>query len=133
MDERYPAALAGARLLIVEDEYTIAADLAQALQDIGAEVVGPAGSVQHALRILSEAPEIDGAVLDISLHDERVYPVADVLRQRGIPFVFVTGYERWVIPDAFADVPRCEKPVAISELIRILPIKSQDRSSVSAV
>jgi hypothetical protein len=86
------------------------------------EVVGPAGSVPHALRLISDAQDIDGAVLDIRLRDERVYPVADVLRQRGIPFVFATGYEGWVIPPMYADVPRCEKPVDTSELARVLSI-----------
>src|SRR5215207_4488033 len=116
MTEPNSWALRGARLLVVEDEYTIATDLARALEDAGVEVVGPAGSVPHALRLISEAQDIiQGAVLDIRLRDERVYPVADALRERGIPFVFATGYEGWVIPSAYADVPRCEKPVDTSE------------------
>jgi CheY-like chemotaxis protein len=124
MDERKASALRGARLLVVEDEYTIATDLARALEEAGVHVVGPAGSVPQALRLIAESQDINGAVLDIRLRDERVYPVADLLRQRGIPFVFATGYEGWVIPPAYADVPRCEKPVDTSELARVLSIHS---------
>ena len=125
MAEPNSSALRGARLLVVEDEYTIATDLARALEEAGVQVVGPAGSVPQALRLISEAQDIHGAVLDIRLRDERVYPVADVLRQRGIPFVFATGYEGWVIPPAYADVPRCEKPVDTSELARVLAVNSR--------
>src|SRR5438309_716085 len=81
----------GRRFLVVEDEYVIAADLAVCLQALGIEVAGPAASVAEALTLLeSDGDRLDGAVLDINLGNERVYPVADVLRGRGIPFVFTT-------------------------------------------
>src|SRR3954471_9178294 len=75
--------LRGRRLLVVEDEYVIAADIAASLQALGVEVAGPAASVVEALALLeSEGDRLDGAVLDINLGNERVYPVADVLRGR---------------------------------------------------
>src|SRR5947209_14372115 len=81
--------LRGRRFLVVEDEYVIAADLTASLEALGAEVAGPAPSVAAALTLLeSEGDRLDGAVLDVNLGKERVYPVADVLRGRGIPFVF---------------------------------------------
>ena len=55
------------------------------------------------------------AILDIGLDDKKVYPVAEVLRGRGIPFVFVTGYEAWVIPNGFANVPVAQKPIALRD------------------
>lgn len=113
--------LRGRRFLVVEDEYVIAADLAASLKALGVEVAGPAASVAEALTLLeSDGDRLDGAVLDINLGNERVYPVADVLRGRGIPFVFTTGYDAAVVPNCYADVPRCEKPVDERRLVRFL-------------
>jgi ActR/RegA family two-component response regulator len=121
MAEPRADALRGRRLLVVEDEYLIAAALERALEDRGAEVVGPAGSVEGALRLVeAEGDRLDGAVLDINLRDERVYPVADALAARGVPFVFLTGYDAQVIPDTYAGVPRSEKPVSTALLARTL-------------
>jgi CheY-like chemotaxis protein len=114
------AILDGRRLLVVEDDYMVAADLAQELTDRGAEVLGPAGSVGKALALIAAAPRIDGAVLDINLGDEKVYPVAEALRARGVPFVFTTGYDAWIVPEAFAAVRRLEKPVDLRALIESL-------------
>jgi ActR/RegA family two-component response regulator len=112
--------LRGRRLLIVEDEYMIATDLARALQDRGADVIGPAASIEHALQLLDAEHRIDGAVLDINLRGERAYPVADALRSRGVRFVFATGYDAWAIPEAYAGVPRLEKPVSVRMLMALL-------------
>jgi CheY-like chemotaxis protein len=121
MAEPRPDALRGRRLLVVEDEYLIAASLARELEGRGAEVAGPAGSVRDALALVeAEGDRLDGAVLDINLRDERVYPVADALAARGVPFIFLTGYDARVIPDAYAGVPRCEKPVSSALLSRTL-------------
>ena len=70
----------GVRLLIVEDEYFLAQDLADHFQSLGAKVVGPAGTVADALSLLG-LHEVEGAVLDVNLRGERVYPVADALIQ----------------------------------------------------
>jgi CheY-like chemotaxis protein len=114
-------ALRGRRLLVVEDEYVIAADLTASLEALGVEVAGPAASVAEALTLLeNDGGRLDGAVLDINLGNERVYPVADVLRGRGIPFVFTTGYDAAVVPDSYSEVPRCEKPVDERRLARCL-------------
>ena len=111
----------GRCLLVVEDEYLIAADLAASLESLGVEVIGPAGSVDEALKLVENAGDrLDGAVLDINLRNERVYPVADVLTAHGIPFVFTTGYDASVVPSAYAAAPRCEKPVDKVQLFRCL-------------
>jgi DNA-binding LytR/AlgR family response regulator len=113
--------LEGRCFLVVEDEYLIAADLAASLELLGAEVVGPAGSVAEALTLVeNEGGRLDGAVLDINLRNERVYPVADVLAARGVPFVFTTGYDAAAVPSPYSDAPRCEKPVDKARLIRCL-------------
>jgi CheY-like chemotaxis protein len=112
-------ALNGQCLLVVEDEYIVATDLARALEDRGAHVIGPAGSIEDALELLAADRKIDGAVLDINVRGERVYPVAEALRARGVPFVFATGYDSWVIPDAYGSVPRLEKPISARALARL--------------
>jgi len=113
--------LKGRRFLVVEDEYLIAADIAASLEALGAEVAGPAASVAEALTFLErDGDRLDGAVLDVNLGKERVYPLADVLKGRGIPFVFTTGYDASAVPNSYADVPRCEKPVDARRLARCL-------------
>ncbi|MDQ0995220.1 CheY-like chemotaxis protein [Phyllobacterium ifriqiyense] len=103
--------LEGKRLLVVEDEYLIAIDLAYFLEGLGAEIVGPAGSVEDALELVASHDGLDGAVLDINLRGRRVFPVADALASRNVPFVFTTGYDALVVPDEYESVPRCEKPI----------------------
>jgi DNA-binding LytR/AlgR family response regulator len=113
--------LRGRRFLVVEDEYVIATDIAVSLNALGVEVAGPVASVAEALALLeSNGDRLDGAVLDINLGNERVFPVADVLRGRGIPFVFTTGYDAAVVPNSYSDVPRCEKPVDERRLVHVL-------------
>jgi DNA-binding LytR/AlgR family response regulator len=111
----------GRCLLLVEDEYIIADELALSLEQLGFEIVGPAGSVQEALDLVRRNGErLDGAVLDINLRGERAYPIADALSHLGVPFVFTTGYDTQVIPAPYATVPRCEKPVNLAQLSRWL-------------
>jgi CheY-like chemotaxis protein len=121
MADSWSEHLKGCRLLVVEDEYLVAADLTASLESLGAEVIGPAASVEEALSLLdTNGGRLDGAVLDINLQNERVYPVADVLTARGIPFVFTTGYDAAAVPTAYAWAPRCEKPVDKTQLVRWL-------------
>jgi CheY-like chemotaxis protein len=115
---RMPYDLHKLRVLVVEDEYVIALDLASALAELGAEVIGPVPSVDQALSVIREhAGELDAAVLDINLGSETAYPVAELLRERRVPFVFATGYDGWSIPDAYGDVPRCFKPVDAADVL----------------
>ena len=115
------AFLSRRRLLVVEDDWFVAAALVQSLEAEGAEVLGPAPSVARALRALEEAePAPDGAVLDINLGGERVYPVAEALRARGVPFVFVTGYDPGAVPEAHAAAPVLSKPVTMAAVAKAL-------------
>lgn len=103
--------LRGRRLLVVENDYMLATDLAEALRAHGAKVIGPASRAEDALELIASADTIHGAVLEADLGGEQGYPVAAVLRQRGVPFAFVTGYDPWALPKAYADAPYFEKPV----------------------
>ncbi|MDB5601319.1 MAG: two-component response regulator [Xanthobacteraceae bacterium] len=107
------------RLLLVEDEALVGMMMRDALDDIGFDVTGPVGSLADA-RIAAVADGIDGAVLDINLAGEMVFPVADLLRDRGVPFIFVTGYDPESIDPKFAGIPVLQKPVSRDALERVL-------------
>jgi CheY-like chemotaxis protein len=109
------------RVLVVEDDYLIATDLAAQLEEFGVEVVGPICSVEAALNLVNSiGEELDGASLDVNLNGERVYPVADALLAKHVPFVFSTGYDAAVVPQSYRDIPRCEKPVDMKMLAHTL-------------
>ena len=112
--------LRGRVVLIVEDEFYLADDLALALASIGARVMGPFGRVEEALRLIEAGETVDLAILDIDLVGDRVFPVADLLRERNTPFLFATGYDPEIIPKQFADVPRLEKPFTAAIVISLL-------------
>jgi CheY-like chemotaxis protein len=103
--------LAGRHVLVVEDEYFQADDMARLLRGLGAEVIGPVGEVEDALELLETGKQVDLAVLDINLKGEMIYPAADMLRSRAIPFIFTSGYDRTPIPDQYRDIPLLEKPI----------------------
>ena len=111
MPDRSADRLRGRTVLIVEDEYFIASEIAHTLRAQGAIVVGPAATVDGARRLIEAAEALDGAFLDINLRGQAVYPIADLLRSRDLPFVFATGYDATRIPADYVGVPRCEKPV----------------------
>jgi DNA-binding response OmpR family regulator len=111
--------LNGARLLIVEDEYLLAREMADYFENLGAEIVGPVGTVALALGLIASS-RIQIAVLDVNLRDERVYPVADLLTLKQIPFVFASGYGSELEPDAYAGAPRCIKPIEFAVLANTL-------------
>jgi DNA-binding response OmpR family regulator len=108
------------RILVLEDEYLIAEFLQDSLERAGAAVIGPIPSVPDALDLLARNDiAIDLALVDVNLHGERAFPVAEVLRERRIPFVFMTGYSEAAIPPRYRDVPRLEKPVDSEEVLRV--------------
>lgn len=116
-----PKPLEQRRVLVVEDEYFLADDMARALRSLGAEVVGPAPTRTKALALLASGERVDAAVLDINLRGEAVFPVAEALTTRGVPFVFATGYDQSQVPASFQDVPRWEKPFDAGKLATMLP------------
>ena len=124
--------LHGRRVLIVEDEYLLADDLSLVLGDAGAHVLGPVASVEDGMTLIGNTPSIDAAVLDVNLCGDMVFPVADELRSRGIPFAFATGYDEWAFPERFAGVPRVEKPFKGYMVEAVLGALIEDRSPLSA-
>jgi CheY-like chemotaxis protein len=103
------------RVLVVEDEMMVAWLLEDLLADLGYAIVGPAASVNQALTMIETEP-IDVAVLDVNLNGEMSYPIADALIARGVPFVFVTGYDKNRMLDGYRVFPILQKPFHRSEL-----------------
>ena len=122
-------ALNGLRILIVEDEAAISLLLEDMLLDFGCEVVGPAGRLAAALD-LAATESFDLAILDVNVAGEPIYPVAEALQERKVPFVFSTGYGSAGIKDTFRDRPVVQKPFAQSDLRqRLLTALQNGRSA----
>lgn len=117
MDEEI---LRGRTVLVAEDEYTIATDLKRELVRAGARVIGPVASLEWTLELIDATQHIDAAILDVNLQGEKVFPAADLLGIRGVPFLFATGYDESVIPTRFEDILRCEKPMEPHDLVRVV-------------
>jgi CheY-like chemotaxis protein len=114
--------IAGRRILVVEDEMLVVLTIEETVQASGGEIVGPVATLEQALK-LAEEETFDAAILDVTIRGGKVYPVAEVLLARGIPFVFATGYEDWVLPQALRDKPRLMKPftaAVLGEQLRLL-------------
>lgn len=114
------AELSGRVVLLVEDEFLVALDLQIEIERSGATVVGPVGRLADAVDLAGRATPLDVAVLDVNLHGETVFPVADVLTERGIPFVFATGQDRAMIPERHRVAMHLAKPIVLDDLLRCL-------------
>jgi len=111
------------RILVVEDEELVALELSSELSRLGWAIVGPAATLAEAQALLSHG--VDAAVLDVNLRGRPIYPVAEALRARHVPFLFCTGYEMVDPEGRFANVPVIRKPAhpaavsaALSDLLR---------------
>jgi DNA-binding response OmpR family regulator len=101
----------GRQILIVEDEWLIAASLKDELERAGYEVIGPVSNVAAA-RELMQTSRPSAAILDISLGGiETTFPLARDLNERGIPFLFISGYTEDDLPAEFVTAPRMTKPM----------------------
>jgi len=111
--------LQGRRVLVVEDESMVAMLLEDNLADIGCEVVDVAFRLNEALDKANSA-SFDIAILDVNLNGDYTFPVAAALRQRGMPFVFATGYDASSLPGAFRGTPVLRKPFQRRDLEQAL-------------
>lgn len=114
------SALTEQRILIVEDDLFTALDLASALEEAEAIVLGPARTLSEALDLVTREPEINAAALDVNVAGKLVFPVADVLLERSTPFIFASGESGSDIPQRFAGVAFYQKPMMPAALIHCI-------------
>jgi CheY-like chemotaxis protein len=112
-------AAVGRRVLVVEDESMIRMLLDGMLSDIGYTMTAEAGALDEAMT-LAKQEEFDVAILDVNLHSEPITPVAEILTQRGLPFVFATGADLRGVPQAYRSHPTLQKPFRVEALERAL-------------
>lgn len=115
------AELQGRRILVIEDDFFVAQALCELIKEAGATVVGPIGWADEALTyIKSNKAVFDSVVLDVDLHGEKSYAIADWLAEQRVGFVFTTGYGADALDPAYAGFPRCEKPFDPRTLFKAL-------------
>jgi CheY-like chemotaxis protein len=102
--------LKGRRVLLVEDESLVAMLLETILEDMGCIPVGPAATVEDGLAMAADPEPLDAALLDVNVAGHQIFPVAEALKARGVPFVFSTGYGEGGLPDAWRGHPTVQKP-----------------------
>ncbi|HET6654755.1 MAG TPA: response regulator [Gammaproteobacteria bacterium] len=112
------SAIDGMRILMVEDEMMLAMSLEDLLKLLGCEVV-KAANVAKAMK-LARTETVDGALLDVNLAGKRVYPVAAELERRGIPFVFMTGYDADRLDGDYRGHPALQKPFQMDDMVRVM-------------
>src|SRR5258706_8798644 len=113
------AKLAGLRVLVVEDEMMVSMLIEDMLSDMGCIVMGPASRLDEAMELVG-AGNIDCAVLDVNLGGQPIFPLADLLRERGWPFAFATGYGDAGLRDVDKGSPVLQKPFREGDLARVL-------------
>lgn len=111
----------GIKVLVVEDEGFVALMIEDMLQDLGCEIVASVARLAEAQGIAASA-DIDLAVLDVNLDGQPSFPVAEILRDRGVPFIFSTGYGQTGLSDDFACYPLIAKPFSSAELEQAIAV-----------
>lgn len=122
--------LQGKRILVIEDEPLVAMDIESYLSGLGAAAIGPAGTIERA-RQLIESKQFDAALMDANLGGEPVDELAKMLAARGIPFLFLTGYGREALPEAFRHAGMIGKPYTREQLLAATEKLFEARSEVA--
>src|SRR5215213_4126791 len=125
---RETAGLAGRRVLIVEDSPVVGPFTADLLEELGCVVVGPAPNMAAARELIDSEP-FDAALMDIHIRGERVFPLCDVLAEKGVPFVLTSGYADWHMPEKWRDRPRLQKPYRLEQVEEVLGQALASRTS----
>ncbi|WP_188393703.1 response regulator [Mesorhizobium sp. SARCC-RB16n] len=120
--------LRGLHILIVEDEWSMAGDLARFFSNMGAIILGPAATVEQASEHTDRA---EAAILDVNLNGRRVFPIADKLMRRGIPFVFFSGDNDIAIPEHLRYVSNLRKSSGSQAVFNALFPQASERPGIS--
>ena len=105
----------GRSVFLVEDEVMIRMMVADMLEELGYRVAAEAGDITEAMR-LAQATEFDIAILDVNVNGKVISPVADLIRAKGCPFIFATGYGSSGLPEQYRDRPALQKPFQLDTL-----------------
>lgn len=111
--------LDGKRVLVVEDSPVVGPFTADLLSELGCAVVGPAPNMAAARELIEEGG-FDAAMMDVHIRGERVFPLCEMLEEKGVPFVLTSGYADWTMPDKWRDRPRLQKPYKLDDVRDIL-------------
>ncbi|MBI4365901.1 MAG: response regulator [Deltaproteobacteria bacterium] len=103
------------RVFVVEDEYLIRMLLEDMLADLGYDIAAAVGTIAEASELAATA-DINLAILDVNLDGQEIYPVADILAKRGVPFVFVSGYGEGSLSEPYRGRPALQKPFQAEQL-----------------
>lgn len=107
------------RVLVVEDESLVAMFLEDVLEDLGHEMVGPYSRVDAALPA-AQSENFDVAILDVNVNGQAIFPVAEAIASRGLPFIFSTGYGQKSLPEQYRSRPTLDKPFLPSDVESVL-------------
>jgi CheY-like chemotaxis protein len=119
---KMPSIFVDQRVLVAEDDYVVAQQMAHELRELGARIVGPVSTPDAALQLACEH-RLDAAVLDINLRGGAVYPVADLLSRKGVPFLFATAYDLRALPERYAEVRVYDKAAHVVTLAEALSLE----------
>ena len=111
--------LSSLKVLVVEDEALVSMLVEDMLTDLGCAIVGPAAEIEEALRLAGSA-DIDAALLDVNLGGRPIFPLADALKARGVPFAFASGYGEAGLSDEHRGAAVLQKPFREADLRRVL-------------
>lgn len=111
--------LSSLKVLVVEDEALVSMLVEDMLTDMGCAIVGPAAEIEEALRLAGSA-DIDAALLDVNLGGRPIFPVADALKIRGVPFAFASGYGEAGLTEDHRGSTVLQKPFREADLRRVL-------------
>ena len=111
--------LSALKVLVVEDEALVSMLVEDMLSDLGCTVIGPAAEIEEALRLAGSA-DIDAALLDVNLGGRPIFPVADALKARGVPFAFASGYGEAGLSEGHRGALVLQKPFREADLRRVL-------------
>ena len=112
--------LQGAKVLVLEDETLVSMMVEDMLMDLGCEIVGPFARLDQAITAVNAGAQVDLALLDVNLGGERSFPLAEILAEKGVPFVFTTGYDESGMPDPWRGRPSLRKPFMMHEMSTVL-------------
>jgi two-component sensor histidine kinase/CheY-like chemotaxis protein len=129
---RVSPSLSGKRILIVEDEPLVAMDMQSMLRGAGCVPLGPAGSLEEARRILA-SEKCDAALVDVNLRGEPIEALLPLLRERDVPFAFVTGYGPKVLSKTFEETVTISKPFSAEQLLAVTEVLVYLRGAGSEV